>query len=435
MVLPHSGPSKRGQQGSQPPNVTSANIINPTTTLNPNNATNQTTLATTTITTSGPNQSTNSSFNYSNYIQQLLTPNNASTTTIFYEYCVGSPTPGFNQSYYSQMDEIGAESWKQTTGYPIPFLDGSCASTGGTVYCVGDSSLIFKNRTRQAYYAPLSPFGVGGWNQTSSYPVPFTSGSCTAYNGHIYCVGTSNRSDSEDVFYAAVGPSGIGTWKQTTSYPIPFYSAQCNAYNGYIYCIGDSYTNVTAEVNYLKSISATVTANEITNGSLPPLSTSSDYYAPISSSGVGTWRPITQIPIPIQGGTCAISNSTIYCIGSSATSLTFGGFNVNYTMSRSMNSSELLQSFQNQSSPAFYAPITASGSVGNWIPTSPYPEQLIGTVCTSNKNNIFCVGGRGNASQTVLYSDLGPTGIVGWNQASDYPIPFYSGYCSTNAKV
>ena len=153
-LLPHAGPSTslKKQGGGANPNVTPVNIPNPLTTIGPSTTINSS--VTTTVTTGpGGNQSqsspTTSTLNFSDYAQSLVTPTNSTTTTILYAYCVGSPTPSFNQSYYSQLDMNGAESWKATTNYPIPFLNGACASNGAKVYCIGDDSLFFKGMPKR----------------------------------------------------------------------------------------------------------------------------------------------------------------------------------------------------------------------------------------------------------------------------------------------
>ena len=88
-------------------------------------------------------------------------------------------------------------------------------------------------------------------------------------------------------------------------------------------------------------------------------------------------------------------------------------------------------------SASFYAPINAGGSIGNWTVTASYPTLLQSTQCTSNGSNIYCVGGSsGNYTQAVFYSALSPRSASRAGcQTTDYPIPFYSGYCSTNART
>ena len=140
------------------------------------------------------------------------------------------------------------------------------------------------------------------------------------------------------MFYAPVTQSGIGAWSATTNYPEPFFGAQCNAYSGYIYCIGDAYLNSAATRSYLLGVTSNVTANEISaNGGVVPLNISYDYYAPISASGVGNWKHITPTPLPVDGGSCTISNATIYCIGGSSAEVSIGGISNYSSFSQSYN--------------------------------------------------------------------------------------------------
>ena len=439
LLLPHNA-STGGQQGGQQggPSSNFTNITSPLTTIGATTSTSQTANTTTTVTSSQSNQ-TNQTFNYTQYIQQLTNPGNSGTTTILYAYCVGSPSVPFNQSYYAQLDQSGVAEWKPTTGFPAPFLDGSCASTGGTVYCLGGSSILYRGTSRQAYYANVSPNGIGSWRQTSSYPVPFSSGSCTAYSGYIYCVGTSNATASRDVFYAPLSQSGIGTWTAGTSYPAPFYGGQCSAYHGYIYCLGDSYLNASA-VGHSSTSNSALIGQILANGGLPSINTS-DYYASISSAGVGHWKKITSTPQPLIGGSCTISNGTVYCVGGSEASFEAASVLENFSAYTDLNSStdaiSYLQSlFANDTSAAFYATIGANGAVGSWSYTLPYLARLQNGRCASNGSNIYCIGGSAGNGQQVFYSALVPGfGIDDWLSTTDYPIPFYSGYCSTNANA
>ena len=425
LLLPHSS-SKGvlGQQGTQPQNA--SNITSPLTTVGPTSALNKSITSTTTITSAASNQSNSTQYGISN------------STTILYVYCVGSPTPPFNQSYYAQLDSTGAENWKSSSSYPVPFLDGSCASNGADIYCVGGSELLPGAQLEQAYYAPVAQGGLGAWLQTSSYPVPFSSGSCTASNGYVYCVGTMNSSDSKDTFYASASSSGLGAWAASTPYPAPFYGGQCNAYNGYIYCMGDTYLNLSASAAYYKSIANTVAGKQqLASGNLPLMNASEDFYAPISPSGIGAWKRISSTPQPVDGGSCSIADSTIFCIGGSSAAAASSSATANYTAFNSMvNATAYVSSlYGNDSSAAFYAPIGANGAVGQWQYTAPYLDLLQGTQCATNSSNIYCIGGI-NDPQQVVYSPLSPnSGVSDWIPTTEYPIPFYSGYCSTNKQA
>jgi hypothetical protein len=449
LLLPHNqaATGKNGQQSGNLSRVINGttstvpitNITNPVTTIAPTTTAGQGFSSTTTVTSSGSNSSTTTQpFNNSKYLQQISNSSGYSTTTILYVYCVGSPLPNFNQSYYAPLGSSGVGQWRHTTSYPIPFSEGSCASNGADVYCLSDSSSA-SNATGQTYFANVTPKGIGPWKSATSYPIPFSLGSCTTYNNFIYCVGTNSGTNLKGVYYTQTSINGVGTWSQTTSYPVPFYGAQCNAYNGYIYCIGDTYFNASALRAFYSNITnipnTWAEANQITqNGVLPHINY--DYYAPISASGVGQWKQITPTPQQVNGGSCTISNSTIYCIGGSATTVNAANFTQNTTFyNSSVNIPGFSSQFGNDTSAAFFAHIGANGQVGNWSYTTPYLNQLQNTQCASGNGNIYCIGGSGqNASQETFYSSISPRfGISNWLRTTDYPIPFYSGYCSTSA--
>ncbi len=427
LLLPHGSSSagKNSGQTGTPQNIT--NITNPLTTIGPSTTSINQSVYTTTVTSGQGNQS----FNYTNYIDNLTNTNGQGTTSIFYAYCVGSLTPPFNQSYYSELGPSGAINWTGTSSYPIPFSGGACTSTGSTVYCIGNSQ-IFANISEKAYYAPITPGGIGTWAATTNYPVPFSSGSCSTYNSYIYCIGTTSSQYSNEVFYAQILPTGLGPWKQTTNYPVKFYGGECNAYNGYIYCVGDTYINVSSLVSHYANSGNSLSANQLfAGGNIPGLNISFDYYAPISSVGVGSWTRMSSTPQPVDGGSCTISNATIYCLGGSSAEEQLGVLSQNAT-ALNQSSGYLSSLFSNDTSASFYASIESNGTVGTWNYSAPYLGQIGGGRCASNGSNIYCIGGLAN-SQSVYFSQLSNVGVDSWLPTTDYPIPFYFGYCATNA--
>jgi len=59
-----------------------------------------------------------------------------------------------------------------------------------------------------------------------------------------------------------------------------FISAGCSIYNSYIYCVG--------------------------SGSSPYIQV---YYAPVSSTGIGTWQATTSYPVAMQDAYCEVPGS------------------------------------------------------------------------------------------------------------------------------
>jgi hypothetical protein len=76
-------------------------------------------------------------------------------------------------------------SWLSTTGYPSQINGGSCAISGGYIYCVRGLS---SSNSTDVYYAPVSSSGIGAWEQTTAYPTAIAAQSCVASGGDVYCV-------------------------------------------------------------------------------------------------------------------------------------------------------------------------------------------------------------------------------------------------------
>ncbi len=112
-------------------------------------------------------------------------------------YCVGGT--GSQDDYYgtvnsSALDQI--EEWNGSGTYPLPAYDPSCVTSSGTVYCVGGDEY---NATpiSNTYYASISGSGFGVWSDGTVYPGPgLGEGSCAATGGYVYCVGGINQSGS-----------------------------------------------------------------------------------------------------------------------------------------------------------------------------------------------------------------------------------------------
>jgi Kelch motif len=213
-------------------------------------------------------------------------------------------------------------SWVQTTSYPSKTQDPSCVTSGGYIYCVG--GVVSPSGTPQdsVYYAPLSSSGIGAWTQTTSYPIAVYSLSCVTSESYIYCIGGSNGSAiATDVYYAPLSSSVVGTWQSTAAYPTPIDGESCVAtHQSYVYCVGGSLSSSTGG-------SANV------------------YYAPLSSSGVGTWMGATSYPVPVWFESCVYvpgqTGGFIHCMGD--------------------------ESMQVPSNSVYSAPVSASGGLlGAW---------------------------------------------------------------------
>ena len=279
----------------------------------------------------------------------------------------------------SPVDSVGSESWNTTTPYPTDIWTQSCVASGGYVYCVGGltGTQTVKDVTSVVYYAPLSPSGIGQWTKTTSYPVQIRAQSCVAASSTIYCVGGYTTSAvSSGVYYASLSSSGVGQWTKTTSYPTAVWTNSCAASGSGIYCVGG----------------ITPVQNE----------SSSVYFAPFSSSGIGQWTSATSYPVGVQQQSCLTSGSDLYCVDG-------------YADTR-----------------VYYAPLTSSG-LGQWAETSGYPftTGVDEASCAALSGEIYCVGGYTGPtiSSDVYQAALSSSGVDQWVAATDYPSGVWAESC------
>jgi len=253
--------------------------------------------------------------------------------------------------------------------YPDNINGQACVAYSGYLYCVGGTYDDNGDDVASSYYAPIGSGGaLGAWSSTTAYPIPIDSHYCTAWSGYIYCVGGNNETDgtnadaapSNSVWYAQLSSLGIGPWDHTTAYPGSLSFPSCFGANGYIYCLGGADINSNSQ--------------------------SADYYATLSSAGVGTWIATTAYPVQETGQACAISSGYMYCVGGE----TAGGQSPSYTNA------------------VYYAPVS-SGGIGTWKQAGSYPLSA-GTTCVVNSGYMYCVGGFDGSSvgenSAVYYSPL-----------------------------
>lgn len=273
-----------------------------------------------------------------------------------YVYCIGGQDVAYgphNAVYTSSAISSSSgniTSWTlDSIVYPQTIYGQACVVYTSYVYCVGGTYNDVGDDVASSYYAPLNSNGVvGTWTATTAYPTPVDGQYCVASSGYIYCVGGfdeiygTNASSlaSNFVYYAPLSASGIGSWSNSTAYPANVYLPSCFAANGYIYCVGGADSS---------------SGNAV----------STDYYASLSSSGVGAWVQTTPYPIVASGQACAISSGYIYCVGGAGSS-----------------------SYLNT---VYYATVS-SGGIGTWTKAGNYP-QSIATDCVISSGYMYCVGG------------------------------------------
>jgi len=277
-----------------------------------------------------------------------------------YIYCIGGQDVALgphNAVYTSSAISSSSSnitSWTPDSSlYPRTIYAQACVASSGYVYCVGGTYDDAGDDVASSYYAPLGSNGVvGTWVSTTPYPVPVDSQYCASSSGYVYCVGgfdeaagtNASRVQSDYVYYAPLSPSGIGNWTQTTTYPANTYFPSCFAANDYMYCLGG------------------VDGND--NGQ------STDYYASLSSAGVGAWTPTTAYKFQGILQACAFSTGYVYCVGG-----------------------EQSGSFTN----AVYYATVSSGGIGAWTQAANYPDSA-STNCVILSGNMYCMGGLDGSS-------------------------------------
>jgi len=235
-----------------------------------------------------------------------------------YLYCVGGAHDAggddIASSYYAQFNGAGGlGAWFYTAPYPIPVDSQSCVASSSYIYCVGgnnetDGTDGTVAPSSSAWYAKLSPSGIGNWSKTTVYPLNSYLPSCFTADNGIFCIGGVDSSDNPlgDAYYATLSGAGIGQWVPTTAYPLPATGQSCAFSDGYVYCVGGA-----------------------TSGGQSAAYTSAVYFAPVSTSGIGAWKNGPDYPLSVSTS-CAIASGRLYCVGGYDSSAEEEDNNVNY---------------------------------------------------------------------------------------------------------
>ena len=227
------------------------------------------------------------------------------------------------------------------------------------------------------------------WECGAPYPFQSSGNSgvagaqCLANSTEVFCVGGVDPSGNprSNVYLGSISSSGnLSGWNPTSSYPIGVTGESCGVWAGRVYCVGGIHDSNGDDV-------------------------ASSYFAPLSSSGVGSWNTTTSYPIPVDSESCVTSNGYIYCIaGNNETS----GNNANLVPSDSV----------------WYAELSPTG-IGTWAETSPYPAGEYVPACFTNAGFVFCVGGAdpdGNPVSTAYFAPLSSAGVGNWTRTTGYPV-------------
>jgi hypothetical protein len=280
---------------------------------------------------------------------------------------------GFAALSVMQAHGQAVGQWMSTTNYPTNIYSQSCVLYSGYLYCVGGDTGPASNSPshtgNSAYYAPLSSSGIGAWIRTTSYPVSVKEHACVTDLGFIYCVGDFLGSSYGDAaYYAPLSFDGIGAWRATTNFPTWVGDQSCVAYSDFIYCIGGFFGSTSP-----------LTGSTVWNS----YGSSLTYYAPLSLSGIGTWKQTTNYPNGIDDQSCVVYSGFIYCVGG-----------------------------QSSSAGSTYFASASSSSIGTWTPTTPYPTDIWRHSCVVNSGFIYCLGGW-TVGTTTIAGSVTYTGITG----------------------
>ncbi len=233
------------------------------------------------------------------------------------------------------------------------------------IYCVSGNL---------TYFAPISSSGIGQW--TNSTPYPGKASSCVADSGYIYCISHGDPyATTWPTYYAALSEQGIGNWTESTPAPTP--ATPCVSSSGYIYCIGAGLEG---------------------------------FYAPISNSGVGSWKMEHTVQPP-DTSTCTATSGDIYCIGA--------------------------EHYVTLSNSTYYASLSSDG-MGNATKTTDYPFAVASEPCAVYGGFVYCVAGHtglapydvsGDDTSAVYFAPVSGSGIGAWKQTASYPVVGYGVSC------
>lgn len=313
-----------------------------------------------------------------------------------YIYCVGGDSnttyAQSNSTYYATLSSSGAGTWNAGTNYPTNIYLPSCAASGGYIYCVGGLTAPGVV-TNAVYYAPISSSGIGSWNAANTLPVGLEDPSCAIYGGYIYCVGgitraTSPYENTNATYYATISSSGVGSWSTTADYPTAVELSSCVTSGGYIYCVGGQYdpnqSGYDTNATYFATVSSTglsswarssnysfdvssescVASSQsyiyCVGGYPESLAGETAFYAPISSSGVGTWVSTSAYPTYVSVESCVFSGGYVSCVGGYTAAVYYAL--IGSTSSSSTTTSSITSSTSSSSSSSTFTQTTSQSS-------------------------------------------------------------------------
>ena len=285
-------------------------------------------------------------------------------------------------------------TWSCAAAYPVQGVETSgaggerCVASAPYILCVGGVDTDGKPHN-DTFSGLVSQNGnLTAWTEgTNVYPQAISGESCVLSSGYLYCTGGFHDATADDTassYYSQVTSDGeVGTWYYAKAFPVPIDSASCVTASSNIYCIAGN------------------NETDGTNGTVQPSDTA--WYAPLSSTGIGSWNQTSSYPAGTYLPSCTASGDKVYCVGG-------------------------VDSNGNPLGNSFYAALGPKG-IGEWIPTTSYPLPSTGQACDIAGGNIYCVGGATTGGQTLSYTDatyfasISSTGIGQWTDGPSYPEP------------
>jgi hypothetical protein len=392
-----------------------------------------------------------------------------------YFYVTGgqSGSGALSSTFFAPLSSSGFGAWQASTSLFQSTFNATATAYRGYLYvaggCTGASNAICSNNSSvlsTVQYAPIYANGqLGPWsiNASLSGASGREGGAIVGYNSYLYvsggyfCNGASGDcanatlSYYNDFQYAKLDAAGKISTPTTIALPAARGDAASVAWNGYLYIAGGCVTGACSSTNVVSSI----------------------IYAPITTTGLGSWATTsTALPalgtntagrknfqmavvggkLILIGGTCysavgGVINTTAdvatvsidltgNITGSWSTSASLGTARESFGAA-SVNGYIYVYAGNNTAgvaqSSTEYASVSALGAVGTWATTSAYPTALIGVAGTANPNGYIYgfAGGTtgGGTSVTAYYAKPASDGTIpasgagSWTATTSIPNP------------
>jgi hypothetical protein len=316
-------------------------------------------------------------------------PGNNDTACVEVPQSIGDQTYTGSVNLVRAFDSSGTvNTWvTNTTALPSAIIGPSTVVNNGYIYVTGGTTSTVGVATSTVSYAPINSTGsIGAWATTTALPSGLVAHSAVVNNGYIYAIGGINGSSNttSTVFYAPINSTGsIGAWATTTALPKAIYSHSAVVNNGYVYVTGGATSTTGVKV------------------------TSTVLYAPFNSNGsIGAWATTTALPSATYSHSAVVNNGYIYVTGGATSTTTGGG-----------------------TSTVSYAPINSTGSIGAWSRTTALPGAIYLHSAVVYNGYIYTTGGAkaGVVTSTVYYAPINATGSIGnWTSTTALPNAIFS---------